>query len=130
MEYRKLISFGKSSFVVSIPKPWINKQNLKKGDVLYFEETEENLILSAKEKETDEEKKTTINNQFIYFRNHLALFEDCINCDRKSAALKKNGESKIVALLMRDQDFEKESDETQLTRGYIENIVIFMLFKL
>jgi phosphate uptake regulator len=61
MEYRKLISFGKSSFVVSIPKPWINKQNLKKGDVLYFEETEENLILSAKEKETDEEKKTTIN---------------------------------------------------------------------
>ncbi|MBT7402928.1 DEAD/DEAH box helicase family protein [Candidatus Woesearchaeota archaeon] len=76
------------------------------------------------------EKKTTINNQFIYFRNHLALFEDCINCDRKSAALKKNGESKIVALLMRDQDFEKESDETQLRRGYIENIVIFMLFKL
>ena len=61
MEYRKLISFGKSSFVVSIPKPWINKQGLKKGDVLYFNENENNLILSTEEKEMYEDKEKLIN---------------------------------------------------------------------
>lgn len=76
------------------------------------------------------ERKTTINNQFIYFRNHLALFDDCIKCDKKAAYLKKNGESKIVSLLMKDQDFENESDEEKLRKGYIENIVVFMLFNL
>lgn len=75
------------------------------------------------------EKKTTINNQFIYFRNHLALFDDFIKCDKKAAYLKKNGESKVVSLLIKDQDFENESDEEKLRRGYIENIVVFVLFK-
>jgi len=60
MEYRKLISFGKSSFVVSIPKPWINKQKLKKGDILYFVENDTNLILSPQEKEIEEEKEISI----------------------------------------------------------------------
>lgn len=50
MEYRKLISFGKSSFVISIPKPWINKHKLVKGDLLYLEETGPNLILSKEDK--------------------------------------------------------------------------------
>ena len=30
MDFRKLISFGKNSFVVSMPKAWVNKFNLKK----------------------------------------------------------------------------------------------------
>lgn len=60
MEYRKLISFGKSSFVVSLPKPWINKQKLKKGDVIYFDENEDNLILGTKETDSKEDKEITI----------------------------------------------------------------------
>ncbi len=46
MEYRKLISFGKSSFVVSIPKDWVRKNKLKKGDLIYFEERDQDLVLS------------------------------------------------------------------------------------
>jgi len=46
MEYRKLISFGKSSFVVSLPKDWVIKNKLKKGDLIYFEEREQDLVLS------------------------------------------------------------------------------------
>ncbi|MBT3297425.1 phosphate uptake regulator PhoU [archaeon] len=61
MEYRKLISFGKSSFVVSIPKPWITKQKLKKGDVLYFQDQGPNLILMPKINEENEDKSITIN---------------------------------------------------------------------
>jgi len=75
------------------------------------------------------EKKTTINNQFIYFRNHLLLFNDAIKCDKKGVYLKKNGKNKIVYLLMKDRAFENESDEEKLKKGYIENIVIFILFR-
>lgn len=47
MEYRKLISFGKSSFVVSLPKSWVNQNKLKKGDLVYLEENGQTLVLSG-----------------------------------------------------------------------------------
>lgn len=62
MEYRKLISFGKSSFVVSLPKAWINKQNLKKGDTIYFEEKDNELILNSKETKVEKEEKEIVIN--------------------------------------------------------------------
>ncbi len=48
MEFRKLISFGKTSFVMSIPKSWVTKNNLKKGDLIALEEIKNDLILSPK----------------------------------------------------------------------------------
>jgi len=36
MESRKVIQFGKSSFVVSLPREWVKKNNLSKGDSLYL----------------------------------------------------------------------------------------------
>ena len=46
MEFRKLIAFGKTSFVMSIPKAWVVKNNLKKGDLLSLEEDKDHLIIS------------------------------------------------------------------------------------
>lgn len=46
MEYRKLISFGKSSYVISLPKSWIKQNNLKKGDLIYLEESGSNLVIN------------------------------------------------------------------------------------
>jgi len=61
MEYRKLISFGKGSFVISIPKPWIEKNKLKKGDLLGMEETHSGLMLTSNASPSKkEEKKITI----------------------------------------------------------------------
>ncbi|NOZ80063.1 MAG: phosphate uptake regulator PhoU [DPANN group archaeon] len=37
MDTRKLIRFGRSSFVISLPKTWITANGLKKGDVLGLE---------------------------------------------------------------------------------------------
>ncbi len=54
MEYRKLISFGKSSFVVSLPKVWINQNSLKKGDLVCLQDTGPNLLLTKKD--TSDEK--------------------------------------------------------------------------
>src|SRR3989344_5042092 len=44
MEYRKLIKFGESSHIVSLPNEWIKKNNLKKGDLIYFESNGSNEI--------------------------------------------------------------------------------------
>ncbi|NQV90955.1 phosphate uptake regulator PhoU [Candidatus Woesearchaeota archaeon] len=62
MEYRKLISFGKNSFVISLPKAWIRHTKLKKGDLIYVEEASDHLVLRPHlNKEEEEEKKITIN---------------------------------------------------------------------
>ncbi len=57
MEYRRLISFGKSSFVVSLPKAWINQNKLVKGDLIYLEENGPKLLISKKEDESKKEIK-------------------------------------------------------------------------
>ena len=60
MEYRKLIKFGKNSFVISLPKNWLNQNKLKKGDLLYVNESDEGLSISSKNNEKKEFKKITI----------------------------------------------------------------------
>ncbi len=60
MEYRKLISFGKSSYVVSLPKNWVRQNKLNKGDLIYFDEKEDHLVLGFKENVAPEDTSTTI----------------------------------------------------------------------
>lgn len=47
IDVRKLISFGKGSFIVSMPKSWIEKNNLKKGDLISISDDGFELVLSA-----------------------------------------------------------------------------------
>jgi phosphate uptake regulator len=61
MEYRKLISFGKNSFVVSLPKAWVRSNKLKKGDLIYIQEGPANLVLRPNAAETIEEQEIVIN---------------------------------------------------------------------
>ncbi|MBU2561110.1 MAG: hypothetical protein KKD17_02350 [Nanoarchaeota archaeon] len=61
MEYRKIIEFGKSSYVVSLPKSWMGEKKLGKGDVVYVGREEDNLVIyPAERKETSEPKRITI----------------------------------------------------------------------
>ncbi|WEU39916.1 MAG: phosphate uptake regulator PhoU [Candidatus Odinarchaeum yellowstonii] len=60
MEQRKIIKLGESSLVVSLPKEWIEKFNIKKGDTVDFEISEEGsliiipkLILGPAEREVE-----------------------------------------------------------------------------
>lgn len=55
MEFRRLIGFGKSSFVVSLPKNWIERNKLVKGDLIYLKERDQELILTSQEKEAVKE---------------------------------------------------------------------------
>ena len=53
LEVRRLIKFGNSSYVVSIPKNWIKKNNLAKGNLLYLNENGNGeLIFSPTKKES------------------------------------------------------------------------------
>lgn len=51
IDVRKLISFGKGSYIVSMPKGWIEKNNLKKGDLISINDEGFELILSANQQE-------------------------------------------------------------------------------
>ena len=56
LEPKKLIKFGNSSYIVTLPKYWIVKHKLKKGDYIYVEETLKNeLILTAKRNKSNDE---------------------------------------------------------------------------
>jgi len=76
---RRLIRFGNSSYIVSLPKEWVDKHRLKKGDILFISENpESNLVILPKEKskskDANEEKVMEINfNQrsFDDFRREL-----------------------------------------------------------
>jgi hypothetical protein len=57
MDFRKIIGFGKSSFVISLPKGWTAQNKLQKGDVVYLNEDGSTLVLSAKEKAFVKEPK-------------------------------------------------------------------------
>lgn len=75
-------------------------------------------------------KKTTINNQFIYFRNHLSLFDDIIEVDSKSITLKKDKETKLIGILLRDKECESSKDTFKLSQEYISSMVLLVLFNL
>jgi len=58
---RRLIKFGHSSFIISLPKEWLDKNKLKRGDLIYMNEAENELILSTHKKAEKEAKLITIN---------------------------------------------------------------------
>jgi len=63
MEPRKIIKFGNSSFVLTLPTEWLNKNNLKKGDSLDVSETNSNLVLSIPSKIEEKTAEISINNK-------------------------------------------------------------------
>ncbi len=61
MDVRRLVSFGNSSFVISLPKAWVIKNGLKKGDMLRIEERPYELVVSAREEGKKKLSETVIN---------------------------------------------------------------------
>ena len=47
MNKRKLIKFGKNSYVISLPKEWIEENKLGKGSEINLNKFDENLIIST-----------------------------------------------------------------------------------
>ncbi|MCX6707490.1 MAG: AbrB/MazE/SpoVT family DNA-binding domain-containing protein [Candidatus Woesearchaeota archaeon] len=49
METRKIISFGNSSYVVSLPKDWVVDNKLKKGDSINMENRDGSIVINTLE---------------------------------------------------------------------------------
>jgi phosphate uptake regulator len=61
MEYRKIIEFGKSSYVVSLPKPWLAENKLGKGDIIYVNRQGGNLVVyPVEKKDSKSDRSVTI----------------------------------------------------------------------
>jgi phosphate uptake regulator len=58
MEFRKLITFGKGSYILSLPKDWVRNNKLKKGASLSVEAFSNSLIISTSLAEEAAEKRT------------------------------------------------------------------------
>lgn len=57
IEFRKIISFGQGSYVVSLPKSWMQKNNLQKGSLVSYYEGADELVLSSNHLEKKKEEK-------------------------------------------------------------------------
>jgi len=57
MQIRKLVKSGVASHTVSLPKDWIVKNNMKKGDLVYVNEKDNELIISTETKKIEQKVK-------------------------------------------------------------------------
>lgn len=62
MDIRRLVKSGNSSFTVAVPKEWIDKNNLKRGDAIYINQNPDNTLSVSKEQGKKREAKEFILN--------------------------------------------------------------------
>lgn len=55
-EPRKLIKFGNSSYIISLPKDWVKKNNLKKGDLVYISDHQGDILINVRDKKIESPK--------------------------------------------------------------------------
>lgn len=60
MESRKIISFGSSSYVISLPKAWVTENKLKKGDIVHVDDKKTELLVYPSVIKKDDEPKRTV----------------------------------------------------------------------
>ena len=63
MHTRKLIGFGRNSFVISIPKEWVERNKLQKGQDVFLIEDTQGLRVVISPQGKPEEKRITINTE-------------------------------------------------------------------
>lgn len=62
MHVRKLVKSGSASHTISLPSDWVSKNNLKKGDLLYIKEKNNDIVIQLSERSHPSElKEVTLN---------------------------------------------------------------------
>lgn len=105
MEQRKIIQFGNSSFVVSLPKDWMQKNSLKKGDSIYLlNDTDNSLKLTSEYKEIEKQKEIVINltNKDVHTASR-EIFSAYVNNYSKIKIVGNNNEDKDKILWIRKE---------------------------
>jgi len=137
-EFRKLINFGKTSYVISLPKNWIERNKLKKGDTVVIEEFPDRLIITLATKEEKKESMPryinidnkpleTIRREIFsaYLNNYSPIILRGNHLKRNSSALKKMLSS-LLALEVINHDAKKIVAKDYLD---LENVIIVDFIK-
>ncbi len=91
MEFRKIINFGNSSYVISLPKDWITTNKLNKGDAVALEKNGANQLLIFPKPADDKPKSVKVANINV---NNKSIYE--IKREIVSAYLDNNSSIAIV----------------------------------
>ncbi len=119
MEPRKIIGFGNSSYVISLPKNWITRNKLKKGDTIYLDEKIDDLVLTTSETPKKEERELLINiegkeieeirreitNAYVNNNNTITIIGK--NIEKLSQEIRKNVVHDLMALEIVEQSPNK-----------------------
>jgi uncharacterized protein YehS (DUF1456 family) len=75
-------------------------------------------------------KRTTLYNQYGYFRNHLSIFTDFIKIENQGICLIPDKINKLNQLLALDNRLEYEGDHQSILNKYISPFLNFVVFSL
>tara|TARA_B110000027_G_scaffold131409_1_gene155665 strand:+ start:3974 stop:6850 length:2877 start_codon:yes stop_codon:yes gene_type:complete len=75
-------------------------------------------------------KRTTLYNQYGYFRNHLSIFTDFIKIEKQVIHLVPEKTNKLNQLLALDNRLEYEKDHKVIVKKYISPFLNFVIFTL
>ena len=73
-------------------------------------------------------KRTTLYNQYGYFRNHLSTFTDFIKIEKQEICLITENINKLNQLLALDNRLEYEKDHKSIIKKYISPFLKFVIF--
>jgi phosphate uptake regulator len=103
MQIRRLVKSGLSSFTVALPKDWIEKNKLKKGDFLYIDEHDNQLHIAAEQKKEKKDKNEIVINtegksekvlrreiRAAYINDYYRIYIKGNNLRAVSASIKKD----------------------------------------
>ena len=75
-------------------------------------------------------KRTTLYNQYGYFRNHLSIFSDFIKIENQVICLIPEKINKLNQLLALDNRLEYEKDHKSILDKYVSPFLNFVIFSL
>ena len=75
-------------------------------------------------------KRTTLYNQYGYFRNHLSVFSDFIEIEKQVICLIPERINKLNQLLALDNRLEYEKDHKAILKKYVSPFLNFVIFTL
>lgn len=119
MEPRKIIKFGNSSFVITLPPSWMEKNNLQKGDTLTVCEKKDSIVLQIPREK--EERKATLeySNQPLKLLNKELLSFYLKNCK----VIEIKGEN-VLEKLEEIRRFKEKISSVEITEISKEKIVL------
>jgi phosphate uptake regulator len=117
MEYRKIQLTGESTYILSLPKNWVKRNKLGKGDVLSVVDMGENLVLKSRE-EKEVETEINLDKKDLELISRLVItkyiqgFDTVLIKSKKYIPTEVRGELKnISGLLIGMEQFGETSNE-------------------